>query len=340
MLSEDQTRLDIDERAAWAVGGWVPLLGALVLLLGGTGLGVLGVIETASEAVAAGVALLVGGGLLALVGLILLTGLSVIPPGQTRVVVFFGSYLGTIRRTGLTLTVPLTSRAQVPVRILNFETETLKVNERSGSPVQVSAIVVWQVKDTAKAHFAVDDYHDFIESQAEAAVRQVVARHPYDHQTERMAAVAAELAEEALGDREHGEHGEHKNAPAQESIEDVATLREDGEKVAEELAAEVNARVHLAGLSVLEVRLSNLSYAPEIAAAMLQRQQALAVLDARRVVVDGAVGIVGDALERLETDAQLQLDPGRRAAMTSNLLTVIVGGGGVQPVVNVGSRYQ
>lgn len=329
MISENQTRLDIDERAAWAIGGWPAAIGSLLMFFGGIALGVLGLVQTSSGD--GGVALIVLGALLAIAGLVASTGLSVIQPGETRVVVFFGSYLGTIRRTGLTMTVPLTSRAQVPVRILNFETETLKVNERSGSPVQVSAIVVWQVKDTAKAHFAVDDYHDFIESQSEAAVRQVVARHPYDHQTERMAAVAAELDSEAVG--------EGLPAPTDPPSEDVATLREDGEKVAEELAAEVNARVHLAGLDVHEVRLSNLSYAPEIAAAMLQRQQAQAVLDARRVVIDGAVGIVGDAIERLEADTELELDPERRAAMTSNLLTVIVGGGGVQPVVNVGSLY-
>ncbi|HEY1135810.1 MAG TPA: SPFH domain-containing protein [Nocardioides sp.] len=325
-IDEGSTRLDIEERRGPASNGW-PVLGLVVLGLIGSVVAVVGGILLAEDgSVGAGVATIVGGTLLGLAALVVSTGLAVVAPGETRVVVFFGNYLGTIRRTGLTWTVPFTLRPKVPVRVLNFETETLKVNERNGSPVHVSAIVVWQVKDTAKAHFAVDDYHDFIESQAESALRQVVARHPYDHQTERIAAVvSAEVADDA-------------DLPAKPD-ENVTTLREDGEKVADELATEVNDRVHLAGLDVLEVRLSNLSYASEIAGAMLQRQQAQAVLDARRVVIDGAVGIVGDALARLEEDTDLALDPERRAAMTSNLLTVIVGGAGVSPVVNVGSLY-
>lgn len=333
MIPETATRLDITETRARAIGGWAALAVVLGLFAGALVAGLLGLGALDAGDTGLGTAALVAAALLGLLALLSLTGLSVIPPGETRVVVFFGSYLGTIRRTGLTLTVPLTGRSAVPVRVRNFETETIKVNERSGSPVQVSAIVVWQVEDTAKAHFAVDDFYHFIASQAEAAVRQVVARHPYDHQTERMAAVAAELTDEALGI-------DAAPSPASPTpVEDVTTLREDGEKVADELAAEVNARVHLAGLHVLEVRLSNLAYAPEIAAAMLQRQQAQAVLDARRVVIEGAVGIVGDALERLAAETDIDLDPERRAAMTSNLLTVIVGGGGVQPVVNVGSLY-
>ncbi|MDT9592747.1 SPFH domain-containing protein [Nocardioides zeae] len=327
-LSDTPDRLDITERRARAVNGWPALLLSLALV-GGGGAGIaVGAVAGDGGDTARAVLLVVLGSVALLVGVVLWTGMSIVSPGETRVVTFFGNYLGTIRRTGLTMTVPLTARAKVPVRIVNFETETLKVNERSGSPVQVSAIVVWQVQDTAKAKFAVDDYHDFIESQSESALRQVVARHPYDHQTERMAAVAAEL----------DEGGDASDVP-DTIASDAVTLREDGEQVADELATEVNARVHLAGLHVLEVRLSNLSYAPEIASAMLQRQQAQAVLDARRVVIDGAVGIVGDALTRLEEDTELALDPERRAAMTSNLLTVIVGGGSVQPVVNVGSIY-
>ncbi|THV08784.1 hypothetical protein E9934_19170, partial [Nocardioides caeni] len=277
-ITETQTRLDIDERNATAVNGWPALLGVL-LLWGGA---VVLFSQAASSDIATSTAtLLIAGGIAAaLAGAALASGLTVVAPGETRVVVFFGNYLGTIRRTGLSLTVPFTGRSKVPVRILNFETATIKVNERNGSPVQVSAIVVWQVKDTAKAHFAVDDYHDFIESQSESALRQVVARHPYDHQTERMAAVAAELAE---ADTAPASVPAAPSDPTGQG--DVTTLREDGELVADELAAEVNARVHLAGLDVLEVRLSNLSYAPEIAAAMLQRQQAQAVLDARRVVI-------------------------------------------------------
>ena len=318
-------RVDVAERRAWSTGGW-PALGLTVLLFAaGAALAALASSRTGAAATTAGL----GAGALLVVAAVLLTGLTVVAPGETRVVVFFGSYLGTIRRTGLTFTWPLTGRSKVPVRILNFETETLKVNERNGSPVQISAIVVWQVDDTAKAHFAVDDYRAFIHSQAESALRQVVARHPYDHQAEQIAAV---VSDDVL------DHSSTAGSTAGSADDDI-TLREDGGVVGDELAREVNARVQVAGLDVVEVRLSNLSYAPEIAGAMLQRQQAQAVLDARRVVVDGAVGIVAEALVRLESESGIELDPERRAAMTSNLLTVVVGGHAVQPIVNVGSLY-
>ncbi|WP_028473125.1 SPFH domain-containing protein [Nocardioides alkalitolerans] len=311
-LAGTPTRVDISERDAFATGGWAILLLTVLLLLGGAAGIVVGAVEgdsaggsgaLAGTLVAAGVALV-------LTGAVLLTGFAIIRPGETRVVTFFGTYMGTIRRTGLSWTVPLSARRQVPVRVLNFETERLKVNERTGSPVVVSAIVVWQVADTAKAVFAVDDYDEFIRTQAESALRHVVASHPYDQQTARS-------------------EGEDTTQ---------VTLREDGGKVSVELASEVGERVVIAGLEVVEVRLSNLSYAPEIASAMLQRQQAQAVLDAREVMILGAVGLVTDALDQLGEQGTLELDPERRAAMTSNLMTVLVGGS-AQPVVNVGSLY-
>lgn len=310
-------RVEVDERPGFAVNGWPVLAGLVVALLAAALLVFLGIPVRAGETVS--VPLVVAGGLLALLALLIATGLSIVSPGETRVVTFFGSYTGTVRRTGLSWTVPLTMRRKVPVRVQNFETATLKVNEKTGSPVQVSAIVVWQVADTAKATFAVDYYRDFIETQAEAALRHVVATHPYDVQ-----------AEAAATDRSESEV-EHEPS--------VVTLREDGGRVADELVEELDERIRIAGLEVLEVRLSNLSYAPEIAGAMLQRQQAQAVLDARRVVVNGAVGMVADALDTLEREAGFALDSERKAAMTSNLLTVLVGGHATQPVVNVGSLY-
>lgn len=311
-LAGTPTRVDITERHAFATGGWGLLALTLLLLLGGVagivGGAVVGESGTGRDALA--FALVGGGVVLLLVATVLLTGFTIIRPGETRVVTFFGTYMGTIRRTGLSWTVPLSARRQVPVRVLNFETERLKVNERNGSPVVVSAIVVWQVADTAKAVFAVDDYDEFIRTQAESALRHVVASHPYDQQTAR-----------SEGDDT-----------------DQVTLREDGGKVSLELATEVGERVVIAGLEIVEVRLSNLSYAPEIASAMLQRQQAQAVLDAREVMILGAVGLVTDALDQLGRQGDLELDPERRAAMTSNLMTVLVGGS-AQPVVNVGSLY-
>jgi regulator of protease activity HflC (stomatin/prohibitin superfamily) len=309
-------RVQVDERRCFATSGWPLLVAVLAGLAGAVLLVVAGAPRDGDPATPV---LVVLGAVLALGALVVATGLSIVSPGETRVVTFFGSYTGTVRRTGLSWTVPLTNRRKVPVRVQNFETATLKVNEKTGSPVQVSAIVVWQVADTAKATFAVDYYRDFIETQAEAALRHVVATHPYDAQAE----AAATDRDESEVDREPS----------------IVTLRENGSQVADELVEELNERIHIAGLEVLEVRLSNLSYAPEIAGAMLQRQQAQAVLDARRVVVSGAVGMVADALASLEREAGFQLDPERRAAMTSNLMTVLVGGGSAQPVVNVGSLY-
>lgn len=310
-------RVEVHEGRGFATSGWGILGLAVAALAGGALLIVLGLPVRAGTEVSP--LLLGAGSVLVLGSLVVATGLSIISPGETRVVTFFGSYIGTVRRTGLSWTVPLTMRRKVPVRVQNFETATLKVNEKTGSPVQVSAIVVWQVADTAKATFAVDYYRDFIETQAEAALRHVVATHPYDAQ-----------AEAAATDRDEREV---------EASPGVVTLRENGSQVADELVEELNERIHIAGLEVLEVRLSNLSYAPEIAGAMLQRQQAQAVLDARKVMVSGAVGMVTDALAELEREADFSLDPERKASMTSNLMTVLVGSTSAQPVVNVGSLY-
>ncbi len=310
-------RVEIDEKRGFAIGGWPVLIVVLLALAGAAVLAVAG--AGAVEEGDSGVVLFVLAGVLGVLGLVALTGFSVIQPGQTRVVTFFGAYLGTVRRTGLSWTVPLSGRRSVPVRVQNFETHTLKVNEKTGSPVEVSAIVVWQVADTAKAVFAVDQYNDFVTTQAEAALRHVVATHPYDAQAQ------ASVSEQS--------EAEIERSPQ------ILTLRENGAEVADELVVELNERIHIAGLEVLEVRLSNLSYAPEIAGAMLQRQQAQAVLDARQVMVTGAVGLVTGALEMLEQSADIDLDPERRAAMTSNLMTVLVGGGSATPVVNVGSLY-
>ncbi|NPC96428.1 SPFH domain-containing protein [Nocardioides sp. zg-DK7169] len=312
-------RVDIQEKPGFAVGGW-PVLALVVLGAAASAvLVVMGVVAGESDDIGRAVALTVPGAVLGLAALVALTGFSVIQPGATRVVTFFGAYVGTVRRTGLSFTVPLTGRRLVPVRVQNFETQTLKVNEKTGSPVEVSAIVVWQVADTAKAAFAVDQYDEFITTQSEAALRHVVATHPYDAQAQ---AAASDQTEEEV-----------ERSPR------ILTLRENGAEVADELVVELNERIHIAGLEVLEVRLSNLSYAAEIAGAMLQRQQAQAVLDARQVMVTGAVGLVTEALAALEKSGDIELDPERRASMTSNLMTVLVGGGSATPVLNVGSLY-
>jgi regulator of protease activity HflC (stomatin/prohibitin superfamily) len=241
---------------------------------------------------------------LLLLAVLPLTGISVVSPGQTLVVQLFGRYVGTVRRTGLVLTVPLTTRHKTSVRVRNFETSELKVNDADGNPINIAAIVVWQVADTAKASFAVEDYDDFVVVQAESALRHVAMSHPYDG-----------------GD-------------------DVESLRGATELVSEEIAAEVAERVAVAGVEVVETRISHLAYAPEIAQAMLQRQQAGAIIAARSLIVEGAVTMVESALSRLEADDVVTLDEERRAAMVSNLLVVLCGESRATPVVNAGSLYQ
>lgn len=236
--------------------------------------------------------------------LVLFGSLTVVSPGQTIVLQFFGKYIGTLRRTGLVLVPPLTNRKKVSVKVHNFETHELKVNDSDGNPVNIAAIVVWQVADTARAVFAVEAYEDFIKAQAESALRHVASTHPYD--------------EPGVGE---------------------TSLRGSTDSVSAELAAEVAARVALAGLEVVEVRISSLAYAPEIAHAMLQRQQASAVISAREQIVEGAVSMARQALERLEQDEIVSLDDERKAQMVSNLLVVLCSDTNTQPVLNAGSLY-
>jgi hypothetical protein len=301
-VGHDGTRVDVSEERAWAVSGFIALLVGLVLLGVGIWQGVL--------AINAGIAdepFTLSAGLAAVcivVAILVTTPLVVIAPGETRVVQFFGRYIGTVRRTGLTWVVPLSTRKRVSVRVRNFETNALKVNDADGNPVEIAAIVVWQVADTAKATFAVEDYSNFVAVQSESALRHVATTHPYD---------------------DHSGHG--------------TSLRGSTEVVSDELAHEVAQRIVVAGIEIVEVRISHLAYAPEIAQAMLQRQQAGAIVAARTLIVDGAVGMVEMALERLERDDVVDLDPDRKAAMVSNLLVVLCGDQKATPVVNTGSLY-
>ncbi|WP_066583473.1 SPFH domain-containing protein [Cellulomonas timonensis] len=301
-VGHDGTRVDVTERLAWSWGSG----GALLMLL--VSLALLGAsipLFVAAEAATTGGGLLGTSGVgLIVLGSLLMTGLSVISPGQTLVVQLFGRYLGTIRRTGLVFTVPLTTRKRVSVRVRNFETSELKVNDADGNPINIAAIVVWQVADTARASFAVEDYADFVRVQSESALRHVAMSHPYDQ---------ADEGEESL--------------------------RGATDVISGEIAAEVAARVVIAGIEVVEARISNLAYAPEIAQAMLQRQQAGAIIAARSRIVEGAVSMVEDALGRLEKDGIVNLDDERRASMVSNLLVVLCSESRATPVINAGSLY-
>jgi SPFH domain/Band 7 family protein len=241
---------------------------------------------------------------LILLGLVVMGGLTSVAPGEARVIQLFGSYRGTIRRSGLRWVNPLAKRRKVSTRIRNHETALAKVNDADGNPIEIAAVVVWQVKDTARALYEVDDFVAFIGFQAETAVRHIATSYPYDT------------------------HGD--GAPS---------LRDHADEITAELSTEIAARVASAGVKVIESRITRLSYAPEIAQAMLRRQQAGAVVAARTRIVEGAVGMVELALERLEKQHIVELDDERKAAMVSNLLVVLCSDQATQPVVNTGSLY-
>lgn len=300
------SRVDITEKPALAAGSGPALLALLLILMftaGSAALIVFGII--AVKAGNSGAALrIVTGSVGLLIALPLFSSFTVVVPGETSVRQFLGRYIGTVRHTGLVLVPPLTTGRRVSVKVHNFETHELKVNDLDGNPVNIAAIVVWQVADTARAVFAVEAYEEFIKAQAESALRHVATTHPYD-----------------------------EPGPGETS------LRGGTDLVSAELAAEVAARVALAGLEIVEVRISSLAYAPEIAQAMLQRQQAGAVIAAREQIVEGAVTMVDQALKRLEADDIVTMDEERRAQMVSNLLVVLCSDQRTQPVVNTGSLY-
>ncbi len=285
-------RVDVEERAAFSVAGGIALLLLLALGAGAVGMGIRGAMTDDPTLASLGVVMFIA----MYFGF---TSLTVVQPGETKVLQFLGGYVGTIRRAGLQLTVPFTSKRRVSVKVNNFETHELKVNDSDGNPVNIAAIIVWQIADTAKASFAVENSQHFVEVQAEAALRHVASTHPYDNAD-----------------------------PGEES------LRGSTELVAEELAAEVAARVAIAGIEIVEARISSLAYAPEIAHAMLQRQQAAAVIAARSMIVEGAVGMVEQALRRLERDSVVAMDEDRKAQMVANLLLVLCGDSRATPVIN------
>jgi regulator of protease activity HflC (stomatin/prohibitin superfamily) len=231
------------------------------------------------------------------------SGLTVLSPNEARVIQFFGRYVGTVRQQGLHWTVPLTTKRRVSLRVRNFESARLKVSDADGNPVEIAAVVVWRVVDSAKAVFAVDDHVNYVAIQAESAVRHLATSYPYD------------------------------------AHEDGRTSLRDGAAVSEELTRELRERVELAGVEVVDTRITHLAYAPEIAQVMLQRQQANAVVAARSRIVEGAVGMVQMALDRLREEGVVELDEERKAQMVSNLLVVLCGDRATQPVVNTGTLY-
>ncbi|RKN07650.1 SPFH domain-containing protein [Streptomyces radicis] len=295
----------VREFRARSVPGGLALLFTLTGSLLGLGGAVAGIAIAANDSPAVGVPLLVVSASAFLTALFLMTGLNMVAPGEARVVQFFGRYTGTIRDDGLRWVNPLTTRVKISTRVRNHETAVLKVNDADGNPIELAAVIVWQVEDTAQASFEVDDFVEFVSTQTESAVRHIAIEYPYD-------------------------------APDADQL----SLRADAEEITEKLAVELTARVRAAGVRIIESRFTHLAYAPEIASAMLQRQQAGAVVAARQAIVEGACGMVEKALERLGEMDVVELDDERRAAMVSNLLVVLCGSHGAQPVVNAGSLYQ
>ncbi len=232
-------------------------------------------------------------------------GFYLVNPNQGKVLQLFGRYVGTDRTNGLRWANPFYSKQAVSLRVRNFESGRLKVNDSNGNPIEIAAIIVWRVVDTAEAVFEVDNYENYVTIQSESALRNLATSYPYEHDKE----------------------------------DERLSLRSDSNAIAKKLLTEVQDRLQKAGVEVMETRLSHLAYSPEIAQAMLQRQQANAVLAARRIIVQGAVGMVTDAIEQLSALGTVELDAERKAAMVSNLLVVLCGDHQVKPVINTGSIY-
>ena len=291
----------VRERSAYVLGGLPMGSAGITALLGGIAMVIEG--KTAGGAhdpLWRGIGIL-----LLLLGGLALGGLTVVAPGQARVVQLFGHYSGSIRASGLHWVHPFARRIKVSTRIRNHETRVAKVNDADGNPIEIAAVVVWQVADTARALYEVDDFVAFVNIQTETAVRHIATSYPYDARGE-----------------------------GQLSLRDNATI------ITSQLSGEIAARVEAAGVRVIESRISRLAYAPEIAHAMLQRQQAEAIVAARQRIVAGAVGMVEMALARLAEHNVVELDEERKAAMVSNLLVVLCSDRATQPVVNTGTLYQ
>jgi len=278
------------EKQAWKMNGFLALLLSLVTLFG------------------AGYAFfqiqILPGILLVVVFILMVSSIMVVQPNEARAITFFGSYIGSVRDSGLWMTVPFTSKPKVSLRVRNFNSKMLKVNDIDGNPIEIAAVVVFKVIDSAKALFEVNDYEEFVEIQSETALRHVANKYPYD-----------------------------------QFEENGYSLRGNADQVAGELAGEIQERLKSAGVEVIEARLTHLAYATEIASAMLQRQQATAIIAARQKIVEGAVGMVQMALDKLEKENIVDLDDERKAVMINNLMVAIVSDRAASPVINTGTLY-
>ena len=282
-----------------AISGWLALPVLLIVLVGST----LGFISAVQDPIT--VWMIVLWVVIWVIDFALLTGLFVVNPNEAKVLQLFGRYVGTVKAPGLRWANPFLTKRRISQRIRNFETTRLKVNDRDGNPIEIAAVVVWRVVETAEACFEVDDYNNYVHVQSEAALRNLTTSYPYDTH-----------------------------------LDGQMSLRGNTAEVAAHLKTEIQDRLTKAGVEVIEARFSHLAYAAEIAAAMLQRQQAGAIIAARQRIVEGAVGMVEMALEMLNKKGIVNLDEERKATMVSNLLVVLCGERAAQPVVNTGTLYQ
>ncbi|WP_041815248.1 SPFH domain-containing protein [Levilactobacillus brevis] len=276
------------EKPVFHINGYLGLILVLVILglgvyLSVVGWGVLGVILVVLAVLAA-------------------SSLTIIEPNQSKVLTFFGRYIGTIKESGLYLTVPLTTKTTVSLRVRNFNSAILKVNDLQGNPVEIAAVIVFKVVDTSKALFAVEDYEKFVEIQSESAIRHVASEYAYDN------------------------FGDHQ----------ALTLRSNPTEVSNHLTEELQARLEVAGVQIIETRLTHLAYATEIASAMLQRQQSQAILSARKIIVEGAVSITEGAIEQLAAETDLHLTDNQKLQLINNMMVSIINERGSQPVINTG----
>lgn len=285
------------EKNAFHINGYLVFLLTIIVALVAAWLGYRGL--TADQ-----VGLTVIGAILLVLVAVAATSLTIIQPNEAKALTFFGNYIGTIRDAGLFLTVPFTEKERVSLRVGNFNSQILKVNDSQGNPVEIAAVIVYRVVDTAKALFAVDDYEQFVQIQSESAVRHVASEYPYDTFED----------------------------------EDALTLRSNPTEVSDRLTAELQERLNVAGVEIIETRLTHLAYATEIASAMLQKQQSAAILSARKIIVEGAVSITEDAIDRLARETELDLTDAQRLQIINNIMVAIVSERGTQPVINTGTN--
>lgn len=288
----------MEEKKTFHVNGYLALVVLVILLVIGGYSFYVGVMDESFGMITIGAVLWIISGLF-------LSSLTIVSPNQAKAILFFGQYLGTIKDNGLFVTTPLTQKINVSLKVRNFNSSLLKVNDSDGNPVEISAVVVFKVVDTAKALFDVDRYQDFVEIQSETAIRHIATQYPYDTFNE-----------------------------------DDLTLRGNTNEVSEELATELQERLAAAGVEVIETRLNHLAYATEIASAMLQRQQAKAILSARQIIVEGAVSMTQMALEQIEDGQNINFTDDRKVQLINNLLVSIITDKGTQPVINTGDIHE